>query len=114
MTDTDDIKKLIDRLREPSMWARHDSLVASSAVEELIVDDAPFKAADALEKLAYRGIYRGIKARDPGIPNDSPGWKALRRAQEDTYIAGMIHDPATYTEHTRGNHEEKEGEEDQS
>ena len=43
---------LIERLKRPGTWARHaDDIIASSATEELIRDDAPFEAAAEIERL---------------------------------------------------------------
>ena len=61
----EDIKELIEQLRRPALWSRHENLTALSAI-----DDAPFRAADALERLEAT----------------LASWWELRRAQEDTYI----------------------------
>jgi len=43
---------LIERLKRPGTWARHaDDIIASSATEELIRDNAPFEAAAEIERL---------------------------------------------------------------
>ena len=48
-----DIDELVKRLQRPGTWAFcKDDLIASSAVETLVREDAPFQAADALTALA--------------------------------------------------------------
>lgn len=49
----EDAERVVERLRAPGTWARHsDSLVASSAAETLIRDDAPFEAASLIQSLS--------------------------------------------------------------
>ncbi|MCV0395419.1 MAG: hypothetical protein K5872_21985 [Rhizobiaceae bacterium] len=45
----EDVAGVVERLQKPGTWARHDEdLIASSATESLVRDDAPFEAASLL------------------------------------------------------------------
>ncbi|WP_127524011.1 hypothetical protein [Mesorhizobium sp. Z1-4] len=58
------VEAVVKALRKPGTWARcDDALIASSAVETLVRDDTPFKAADLITALAdeNKALREGLR-----------------------------------------------------